>query len=123
MQNAINWFEIPTTDLDRAARFYNTIFNIDLRREDFAGVPHAYFPADERAIGGALVLDPRNVPSSSGSRVYLNVQDSGNLNAVMGRVEAAGGQTIVPPMSIGDVGWMGIIVDTEGNVVGLHAPA
>ena len=27
MDNAISWFEIPSTDIDRAARFYETIFN------------------------------------------------------------------------------------------------
>ena len=29
-KHAISWFEIPTTDLDRAQKFYETIFDIKM---------------------------------------------------------------------------------------------
>ena len=28
MANALNWFEIPVADMDRALKYYNTIFNV-----------------------------------------------------------------------------------------------
>ncbi len=32
-RNALTWFEIPVTDIDRAQRFYETLLARDLRRE------------------------------------------------------------------------------------------
>lgn len=29
MKDAITWFEIPAQDLDRAARFYETVLGVD----------------------------------------------------------------------------------------------
>ena len=49
MANALTWFEIPTQDLDRAVRFYETVLGVHLKREVFGGVPHAIFPAGETA--------------------------------------------------------------------------
>jgi len=43
--NALNWFEIPVTDIDRATRFYQGMLSLDLKREYFGGKPHAIFPA------------------------------------------------------------------------------
>ena len=123
MQSAINWFEIPTADLDRAAKFYNTIFNAEVRRDVFGNIPHGFFPYEDPGIGGALVLDPNNKPSMTGPLPYLNAGDAANLNAVMARVEGAGGSTVLPVTNIGENGWISVIRDSEGNRVGLHAPA
>lgn len=29
-KNAVGWFEIPATDMDRAVKFYETVFDIRL---------------------------------------------------------------------------------------------
>ena len=44
MNNALNWFEIPSTDFDRAVMFYSTILEAPLRREVIAGTPNAILP-------------------------------------------------------------------------------
>ena len=120
MSNAINWFEIPTTDLDRATRFYERILGVTLKREIFGGVPHAIFTAPDPAVGGALILQPPRAPSASGSLVYLDAR--GALDAVLDRVPGAGGQVILAKTDIGDPGFIAIVRDTEGNHVGLHQP-
>jgi uncharacterized protein len=118
MQNAVTWFEIPSTDLGRAIKFYNTVLGIQLREEVFNGIPHGMFPADEAAVGGALIFDPNVIPSDKGSVVYLDAR--GDLDGVLSRVQAAGGKVVLPKTSIGDPGHIAILIDTEGNRVGLH---
>lgn len=121
-RNAINWFEIFVADMDRATRFYETVLDISLRREVFAGDPMAVFPAADSGVGGALVHrgDAPHQPGSGGTVVYLDA--TGKLDACIGRVGKAGGRVITPKIDIGDPGHIAIVCDSEGNVVGLHAP-
>ena len=53
MANALDWFEIPTADLERAIRFYESVLAVSLKREVFGGVPMAMFPNDDKSAGGA----------------------------------------------------------------------
>lgn len=117
--NVVTWFEIPCADLERAARFYEQMTGAPLQRAVFMGVPHALFASSaDVATGGALVLDPQNAPSRSGTLVYLDAR--GELDAWLARVELAGGSIAQPATSIGEMGMVAIVVDSEGNRVGLH---
>ena len=117
MNSAINWFELPVKDLARAQKFYETMLAIQLRFEVFNGVPTAVFPADS-GVGGALVKDLRRKPTADGAVVYFNAE--GKLDACLSRVDAAGGKVLSPKMSIGDPGHIALVLDTEGNEIGLH---
>jgi predicted enzyme related to lactoylglutathione lyase len=43
------------------------------------------------------------------------------INAELGRVESAGGKIIRSKQSIGEFGFIALIEDTEGNMIGLHS--
>jgi uncharacterized protein len=120
MQNAINWFEIPVSDLDRAVAFYEAVLGVKLRREVFGGRPMAIFPYSDGGVGGALLHDPRRAPSADGSILYLHVGD--RLEQALASAKQAHGEVVLPKTHIGDPGHIGIVRDTEGNLVGLHAP-
>jgi predicted enzyme related to lactoylglutathione lyase len=120
MRNAINWFEIPATDFSRAVAFYRTVLGQDIRTGEFMGVPHGFFPAEDEGVAGAIIAPPDAAPSASGPLIYLNAGDT--LAAMVGRVDAAGGQVLLPETSIGEQGAIAVIRDSEGNRVGLHAP-
>ena len=126
MRHAIHWFEIPTSNLDRAVKFYEQALSLTLKHEVFSEIAMAIFPATESGnlandgVPGALVLDPRRQPSAHGSLVYLNALP--DLDAVLARVPMAGGRVIMSKTDIGPPGFIAIIEDTEGNVVGLHIP-
>jgi predicted enzyme related to lactoylglutathione lyase len=78
------------------------------------------FPADQGAVGGALVQGDGSIPSEQGTLVYLN--GGGDLAPILGRVEGAGGSIAVPKTEIGnDFGFFAHFIDTEGNKVGLHS--
>lgn len=121
MTHAINWFEIPTTDLDRATRFYEALLGVALKREHFAGsdMAMAIFPGEEESVRGALIATSRRKPVADGALVYLHAPD---LDACLARLEKAGGSVVSPKLDIGEPGFIALVKDSEGNVVGLHAP-
>jgi predicted enzyme related to lactoylglutathione lyase len=119
MTNAINWFEIPAHDLDRATLFYETVLGVALKREIFGGEPIAIFAAPDPSVGGAIVARKKQAPGAGGTRVY--VAADGKIDACLARVAKAGGQVLLPKTDIGEPGFIAMIEDTEGNVVGLNA--
>jgi len=119
-QHAIHWFEIFVSDLDRAVGFYQTVLAIELRREQEDDRPMALFAsAVENGVGGALVRQPGREPTDRGAIVYLDA--NGKLDASLARVERAGGQVVMPKTDIGPPGFIALVRDTEGNLVGLHS--
>src|SRR5262245_10310024 len=119
MQNALNWFEIPAANLDRAVKFYEGMLGQGLQRETFDGKPHAIFKAEPPALSGALVQDASRKPSGDGALLYLNVE--GKLDACLQRTPSSGGQIILARTGIGEHGFIGIVRDSEGNTIGLHS--
>jgi len=122
MQNAISWFEIPVADMDRAQTFYETVLDRKLRRETFGNDTLAVFPHDKPATGGALQAGAGgSARAGTGIRIYLDCTPS--IDAVLARVEAAGGQIVGPKAALPPgMGFIAYLRDTEGNEVGLHAP-
>ncbi len=119
MTNALNWFEIPASDIERAIKFYNTIFDIELIPMEMGdGFPMAMFPAED-GVPGAVIQGEGYTPSAEGSLIYLNGGE--DLNNVLNRVEGAGGQVVSPKFDIGENGFAAFFLDTEGNKVGLHS--
>lgn len=117
--NALNWFEIPVSNMDRALKFYNTIFGAEMSAmEAMPGFKMAMFPSED-GVGGALMSGEGYTPSQEGAVIYLN--GGKDLSGPLGKVEAAGGQVVLPKTGIGENGFMAYFVDTEGNKVGLHS--
>lgn len=124
MQNAISWFEIPSTDLDRATKFYETIFAVTMTPLDLDNIKMRMFPIDNPAtqVGGAVVNSGGfHKPSATdGPLIYLN--GNPDVQVILDKVEKAGGKIMVPKTEISsEYGCMAVIIDTEGNRIGLHS--
>ena len=124
MDNAISWFEIGTTDLDRATKFYETIFGVTLTPMDLPNIKMRMFPIDDmmKGIGGALVYSEGFFKPSAtdGPLIYLN--GNPDVQNILDKVEAAGGSIMVPKTEITpEYGFMAVFIDTEGNRIGLHS--
>ncbi len=124
--SAVNWFEIPVTDLDRAQRCYETLLGRPMKREVMG--PHTlavfdYQPGPGGGTGGCLIAGQAQMkPSSTGTVVYLNAEPS--LDAALSRAAEAGAQVVVPRTELPEgMGAFAVLIDTEGNAVGLHALA
>ncbi|WP_276132189.1 VOC family protein [Polluticoccus soli] len=122
-KNAISWFEIPATDLDRAQKFYETIFGIKMISADFPNLRMRMFPIeDPMGVGGALCdSEGFHTPSATdGPLIYLNANP--DVQLVLDKVEAAGGSIMVHKTEISpEYGYMAVILDTEGNRIALHS--
>ena len=124
MQHAISWFEIPTTDINRAQKFYETIFGITMMPMDLPNIKMRMFPLEDMMtqVGGALVDSGgfHKASATDGPLIYLNANP--DVQNVLDKVEAAGGKIMVPKTEISpEYGFMGVFTDTEGNRIGLHS--
>ena len=119
--NAINWFEIPAANFERAVKFYEQILAAPLPIDaSFPGMRMAMLPYAEPGIGGCLLEFEQARPHADGVRVYLN--GGNDLQPILDRVVAAGGQIIMPKTLIrDDIGYIGMFCDSEGNIIGLHS--
>jgi hypothetical protein len=80
------------------------------------------FPSAENGmnISGALVKEEGMQPGTGGTMVYFACED---CSVEESRVEKAGGKVLRTKMSLGDYGFCSVVMDTEGNTVGLHSMA
>jgi predicted enzyme related to lactoylglutathione lyase len=121
--NSLNWFEIPALDIDRAKKFYDTIFGIDMVvLPEMMGMKMAGFSMEMGSgkASGGLAQSQMHKPSADGAIIYLNANPS--IQAVIDRIEPAGGKVVMPRTQISpEIGYMAFFMDTEGNKIGLHA--
>ncbi|SHJ44423.1 hypothetical protein SAMN04487911_12151 [Arenibacter nanhaiticus] len=119
MNNPVQWFEIATTDLERAKEFYAKVFNLEFQ---FIEMPDSkmYMFGEPNKIGsaGSLVQSKDNKPSAKGTLIYFSCED---VAIEAGRIEEAGGKLLLPKTAIGEFGFFTHFIDTEGNKIGLHS--
>lgn len=122
MKNPVGWFDIYVSNLERAKTFYETVFNIQMVDFPSEWGKQAAFPLDVEGlnISGALVEQENRVVDGNNTVVYFN---SKNCIIEESLVEKAGGKLLKPKMSIGEFGYISIVMDTEGNTIGLHSRA
>jgi predicted enzyme related to lactoylglutathione lyase len=123
-QSVVSWFEIPATDLNRATKFYETLFGVELMVMDMPNIKMRVFPVADMMnhISGAIVdTNGFHKPSSTdGVLIYLN--GNPDVQNILDKVEAAGGKIFLPKTEISpEHGFMAIIIDTEGNRIGFHS--
>jgi uncharacterized protein len=120
--NAVGWFDIYVNDMNRAVSFYESVLKQKLEPigDPTGETQMMSFPTDMSVYGagGALVKSNYARPGVGGTLVYLSVADCA---AEESRVTRAGGKVIRPKFSIGEFGWVSLLEDTEGNLVGLSS--
>ena len=122
--NPVVWFEIYCSDIQRAKSFYEAVLGLELQHlpspaED--GFVMYAFPGDPQGGGatGALASMPgEEQPKGNGTIVYFSCED---CSVEASRVDAAGGSIMKDKFSIGPYGFVALVNDTEGNVIGLHS--
>lgn len=120
--NPVGWFEIYVADMARAKAFYSAVFARELTPLPTGeeGTEMFAFPWIEGGSGaaGALVRYACASPGKGGTMVYFSCQDVANE---AGRAVAAGGRIAQQKMPIGQYGFIAIVEDSEGNLIGLHS--
>jgi uncharacterized protein len=120
--NPIIWCEIYVQDMDRAKRFYESVFQLKMEKLESPGIDEMWaFPMTMDTVGasGALVKMDGMKSGGSGTIPYFHCDE---VAVEAERAVNAGGQIQQPKMSIGQFGFIALIADTEGNIIGLHMP-
>ena len=120
------WFQIAVNDMERAVKFYETVFNFKIELQNFGDELLGWFPSAENKdapnCAGQLVYNPTyHKPNPNGTLIYFSSQMD-DVNVELGRVVEAGGKIIIPKMKISkEIGFMGAFIDSEGNRIALHS--
>lgn len=125
-ENPVVWFEIYVDDMQRAKKFYETVFKFELTEmpmpeTDDGEMEMLFFPSDmdtKNRASGALVKMEGFKAGNNGTIVYFMSND---CSIEASRAIDAGGSVFQSKTSIGEYGYMALIKDTEGNLVGIHS--
>lgn len=120
MKNPVGWFEIYVQDMSRARKFYEALLGVEFSSLDTPGVEMLAFPMEREGMGatGALVRMPGFQSGANSVLVYFMCED---CEVEAGRAAGAGGHVQKPKTAIGPYGFIALVVDTEGNMIGLHS--
>ena len=122
-KNPFTWVEIYVEDMNRA-HFYEEVLQIKMipmpTPGDMGDLQMMSFPWSENGgnISGALCKTSEMKPGTGGTLVYFTCDD---CDIETSRVEDAGGKILTPKFQIGEHGFCSIVMDTEGNTIGLHS--
>lgn len=124
-RNPVGWFEIYVADMKRATAFYEKLLDISLTPmplpdDSWGDLEMVMFPGGPERGGAAGCLakmSPRK-PSLDGTIVYFS---SANCQTQIDRVETLGGKVFRPKTAIGNYGFIALLGDSEGNVIGIHS--
>ena len=108
--------------MNRAKKFYEAVFEVELTPATVEQVEMAWFPSVEDGIGasGTLIKSEALTPSHDGILIYFTAPD---IDGTLAKVNANGGKTLTPKTSIGEYGYYAYFEDSEGNRLGLHTTA
>jgi uncharacterized protein len=118
--NPVGWFEIYVQDMDRAKKFYESVFQVKLERLNNPEMEMWSFPMsmDRWGASGALVKMEGFPSGGNSTLVYFSCADCAIETE---RVKAFGGRIQREKASIGEYGFISLVYDTEGNMFGLHS--
>jgi uncharacterized protein len=119
-QNPIDWFEIYVDDMERAKNFYEAVLQVKLALVENGEVRLCTFPMEMNASGaaGALVKMEGFASGGNSTLVYFRSQD---CSIEEKRVTDFGGRVQKSKQSIGEHGFISLLIDTEGNMFGVHS--
>lgn len=123
-KNPFTWVEIYVDDMSRAQQFYETVLQISMVPMPTPGgmddLEMVSFPWVQGGVNatGALCKTSTIKPGSGGTLVYFACIDCAEESS---RVAGAGGQVLQEKFPIGEHGFCSIVMDTEGNTIGLHS--
>lgn len=119
MNNPVGWFEIYVQDMERAKAFYRAVFGVQFTRLESPQIEMWGFPMrDGFGASGSLVKMPGFASGGNSVLVYFSCADCAVEAA---KALQAGGKLQKPKMAIGQYGHIALVIDTEGNMIGLHS--
>lgn len=121
-ENSVGWFEIYVSDVQRARSFYESVFSVKLEKLPAADpdLEMWVFPYEMAASGsGGAICKMRGLePGHNSVIVYFSCEDCATQEK---KAAASGGKVFKSKTSIGQWGFISLVTDSEGNMIGLHS--
>lgn len=116
--NPVVYFEIPVNNIDRAIKFYKSVFDVNFDKDNIDNNEMALFPfADKNSgISGALVKGEIYKPTKDGIVIYFKTE---SIDKTLKLATSNGGKIIYPKTDNG-IGLVAEFEDTEGNRIALY---
>lgn len=115
MANPFVHVELATTDIDKAKSFYQQLFDWQLETMDVGnGIEYTMIKVGEGTGGGMMTQLMPNAPS--GWLAYVLVDD---IHASTEKARSMGATVCKDVMEVMDAGWLSIIIDPTGAMLGL----
>lgn len=117
--DTMTWNENLTPDPERSSEFYKAVFGYEIQESNMGGAqPYRVLQVDGRGIAGMLPLTPEMGPTPPNWTSVFAVEDT---DAAIGKVRDLGGQVLVEPFDIPQVGRYAVVQDPVGAVFGVLA--
>jgi len=120
-RNPVGWFEIYVQDMEKAKAFYENVFQVKLELIENPALEMWAFPYDIKNpnCGGAIVKMEGVSSGMGGTLVYFSCDEDCAIEEA--RAAEFGGKVMRPKMSIGEYGFISLVIDPDGNMIGLHS--
>jgi hypothetical protein len=108
---AFGWFELMTTDVDAAKKFYADLFTWTTEDMPMEDMDYTVIKVEGDQVAGMMPLptDSGEMPPTWG--IYITVND---VDATINKAKELGGKILVEPRDIPDVGRFCVIQDPQG---------
>ena len=118
MKATLSFFEIPAQNYERAVNFYSDVFDFSIDTcncdDEIMGM------IDAEPIAGAIFYKEGYEAGDKGIIISFHFSD---FSPILEKVEKFGGKILVPKTKItpDEQGYFALILDSEGNRIGLHS--
>ena len=116
-KDAVVWFEIPVTDMERSKAFYSAVLGTSFTDDDSGPNPIAIFDVKDMKSGVSGHLYPGK-PAAEGNGPTIHLAAPEPLEETLGRVGENGGKVLSPIIKI-PPGRFAYCLDPDGNSIGL----
>lgn len=116
--NRFTHFELATDDLEKTAEFYRDVFGWQIQKWEG---PIEYWlvttgDAETPGINGGLMQTSGEIKGT------INTIEVDDIDSAIAKVQARGGEIVLPKDAIPGVGYQAYFKDNSGIIVGLHQP-
>jgi uncharacterized protein len=109
----LGWSELLTDNVDRAGKFYSTVFGWKLEPGMNPEIPYTVFKQGERMLGGMMGITKDMVATPPSWWIYFSVED---CDATLAKAKQLGGKILRAGTDIPNIGRFGIVQDPQGAV-------
>ena len=114
------WYELMTTDMKAAEKFYTTVVGWKAAPFEGAGQPYTAFSRGGDVPVGGVMAKPEEVKAPPFWAMYIGVP---KLEEARSKIETLGGKAHTEVISIPDVGRMQLMMDPQGAAFYIIEPA